>query len=233
MRSYKDWDCRLLPMMGDLISNPLDSVRALLFLKEKFGLTRFCMMPEFDCETDSVSAFLLNREKSYRALMSVLPSTFQITLGAAATITPGLSQVSGIHKILLPKTDLLPVRLPFFSSDAVAKEFNQLLYHFPHKLLLLSFDAYLNFYPKSDLDRWVDLPNVTYQFNYRALECPEARVLLKKLLARRATVLFGTGINSYGKACYYELDRYLALADQYFDDYQRDVLFFPKQISIR
>ncbi len=229
MRAYTDWNCRLLPMMGELVANPQDSAKALLILKEKFGLTRFCMMPEFDCEKDSVANFLIRREKAFSELLPHISNEFHIRLGCAASVVSGLSETRDIRKLLLPKTNLLPIKLPYFPSEETPKELNRLLYHLPYRLLFLSFDSYLNFYPHEDLLRWVELSNVAFQFNYGAMDDPRAIEVLKRLLQRNATVFFGTGINSYGKACYYEFDHYIDLATQNFSEYECDLLFFPKK----
>ena len=233
MRTYTDWDCRLLPSMGDLIANPNESAKAILLLKEKFGLSRLCMMPEFDCEKDSVAAFLVRRENAFSILNPLLSNDIQVLLSASALVTAGLSEEIGLKKLLLPKTDLLPIRLPFFPSNETAKELNRLLYHVPYRLLFLSFDSYIPFYPKEDLLRWIELPNAMFQFQYSALENLQAIELLKRLLHRKATIFFGTGINSYGKACYYPFDYYVSLAERHFGEFERDLLFFPKMRSIQ
>ena len=231
MRAYTDWECRLLPMMGELISNPQDSAAALSILKTKFGLTRFCMMPEFDCEKDSVASFLIRREKAFAKLSPLISNEFRIRLGCAALVIPGLSEVRGIKKLLLPQTKFLPIRLPYFPSSETPKELNRLLYHLPYHVLFLSFHSYLNFYPLEDLIRWANLSDVAFHFNYSAMENPRAIDLLKRLLQRNATIIFGTGINSYGKACYYEFDHYIHLASRHFNEYQLDQLFFSKGLA--
>ena len=146
MRAYTDWECRLLPMMGELISNPQDSAAALSILKTKFGLTRFCMMPEFDCEKDSVASFLIRREKAFAKLSPLISNEFRIRLGCAALVIPGLSEVRGIKKLLLPQTKFLPIRLPYFPSSETPKELNRLLYHLPYHVLFLSFHFLLHYF---------------------------------------------------------------------------------------
>ena len=230
MRYYTDWDCRLLPMMGDLIANPEDSVRSLLHLQEKFGLSHFCMMPEFDCAHDSVSAFLARREKAYTEIAERLPESLHLSLGGAALVRKGLLQEIGLKKLRLPRSKRLPIRLPLDNvTNDIAIELNRLFYHSPYSLLFLSTDSYLNFYSIEDIERWINLPNTAFQFNFRAFENADAIRLIKLLLAKNKDVFFGTAINSYGKACYYEFEHYTELAKQHFSDYERDLLFFPKK----
>lgn len=230
MRYYTDWDCRLLPMMGDLIANPKESVCSLLHLQEKFGLSHFCMMPEFDCVYDSVSSFLTRREKAYDEIAELLPKNIHLTLGCAALVRPGLSQERGLKKLLTPRSKRLSIRLPLDRiTNEVAIELNQLFYHFPYSLLFLSTDSYFDFYPIEDIERWTCLPTTAFQFNFRAFENKDAIRLIKLLLSKNKDIFFGTAINSYGKACYYEFDHYISLAKQHFNDYELDLLFFPKK----
>ena len=233
MRTYSDWNCKLLPQMGELIARSEDTISSIQILNKKFGLSHFCMMPEFDCKLESVAEFLIRRERAYEAIKDQLPADIRLTLGSSVLVSQGISQEIGLKKLLLPNTKLLPIQLPYFPTNETAKELNRLLYHLPYRLLFLSFDTYLDFYAKEDIDRWIALPNTAYQWNYTALGDPRARDLLKILLSQNSTVLFGTGLRSYGKACYYEFDHYLEIASAYFNEYEIDRMFFPKKNSIR
>lgn len=216
--------------MGDLIADPCESAKALLLLKEKFGLSRFYMTPEFDCENDSVSSFLASRSRALSELRPLLPPEIKLIPGASIALLPGLAEEHGLKKLLLPTTNELPIRLPFFSmSNEASIELNRLLYHAPWRICFLSFDSYLSTYPKQDIERWTNLDNVSFQFNYRSLESPEVRSLLKRLIAKNKSIRFGTELHSYGKACYYEFDYYTDLAKEHFSEYERDLLFFPKK----
>ena len=230
MRTFTDWNCDLLPMMGGLVTTPYDAAKALLLLKEKFGLSRFCMTPEFDCEKDSVASFIAKRERACSDLASHLPPDIKLLQGASVLLLPGLSEERGLKVLCLPTTDELPIKLPFFSmSNRSSVELNRLLYHSSRRICLLSFDSYLNCYSKDDIERWSKLENVSFQFNYRSLASPEVRLLLKHLIDRNATIRFGTELNSFGKACYYEFDHYIDMAKSYFSEYERDRLFFSKK----
>ena len=219
--------------MGELIARSEDTISSIQILNKKFGLSHFCMMPEFDCKLESVAEFLIRRERAHEAIKDQLPADIHLTLGSSVLISQGISQEIGLKKLLLPNTKLLPIQLPYFPTNETAKELNRLLYHLPYRLLFLSFDTYLDFYAKEDIDRWIALPNTAYQWNYTALGDPQARDLLKILLSQNSTVLFGTGLRSYGKACYYEFDHYLEIASAYFNEYEIDRMFFPKKSSIR
>ena len=230
MRKFTDWNCSLLPMMGGLITSPHESAEALTLLKEKFGLSRFCMTPEFDCKKDSVASFLVRRDRAISEISTWLPPDIKIIPGASVALLPGLSEEHGLKKLLLPTTNELPIKFPYFSmSNNASVELNRLLYHSPWRICFLSFDSYVNYYPKDEIDRLSNLENASFQFNYRSLESAEIRALIKRLLSNGVTIRFGTELYSYGKACYYEFDRFIELATFHFSEYERDLLFFPKK----
>ena len=62
MKMLTDWNCHLLPMMGEWITAPKDTRDALLLLNARTGIRRFCMMAEFDCGKDSLPGFLIARD---------------------------------------------------------------------------------------------------------------------------------------------------------------------------
>ena len=231
MRIYTDWSCRLLPMMRDYLSNPRDSVEALNILRERCGITRFCMMPEFDCRLESVSGFLVRRERSMSEIRELLPAGFWIRAAGASLLCPGLSETVGLHKLYIPSTSYLPLRLPFQQNQPwAAVELNRLLYHTKHQLLFLSFDLYSVFYPSDLFKRLLELPGAAYQFSYQSLILPEIQTVLHKLIQRNAPILFGTSVNSVNKACYYEFDYFLQTAAEQFTTFERDALFFQNRI---
>lgn len=231
MNAYTDWSCRLLPMMRDCLSNPKDSAEALSILRERCGITRFCMMPEFDCRLESVSGFLVRRERSVQALKELLPDGFWIRAAGASLLCPSLSEAIGLHKLYIPGTPYLPLRLPLQQNQPwVAAELNRLLYHTNHQLLLLSFDLYAMFYPPDLYQRLLELHGTAYQFSYQSLILPEIQAVLHRLIQRNVPILFGTSVNSLSKACYYEFDSFLQAAAEHFTAYERDILFFQKRI---
>lgn len=234
MRAYTDWNCRLLPMMSDLVSNPQETVEALTLLRDRFGLKRFYMMPEFDCLAESVPMFLLKRERAKQDLLSLLPEDIRVEFSASSLLLPNLSKTPMLHKLRIPRTNDLAIRLsPFDDETKIAPELNRLLYHTPYRIVFLSFEQFISRFSSDSAQRLLNVPNVAFQFNFSALENPNVREILHELVHKNKTVFFGTGINSFGKACYYEFDHYVSIAQTEFSDYERDVLFFPKQFPIK
>ena len=228
---YKDWDCRLLPMTGELITRPEETIRSLLLLKEKFGFKRFLFTPRFDAEFESVTAFLLRRDRSLKELQALLPDGISVSCGAVSVLTAGLAEQLFLRKLCMPKTNYLPIMLPFYGDkQIISLELNRLLYHSPYRVLFYSFDTALYYYSKADIERWINLPNAAYCFRYQSIEQPEIRCILRRLMERNVPILFGTGLNAYEKACYYEFDHYIRVAADHFSEYECDLLFHSNQL---
>ena len=233
MKVYTDWNCQLLPNMGNLIADPADSAKALQTLWSRFGIRRFYAMPEFDCRAESVSLFLLRRDRSVRSTLEHLDPDIPIRLYAAgaALLVPGLSDVPSLQKLYPPNVPYLPVLFPLSADvDRIFPELNRMLYHTEHRLLLLSFDLYSLFYPPHIIEQLLRLPNTAYQFSYKCLQKPEWLDVLKKLLYRRAPILFGTSLNSANKACYFDFDGCIRSASAVLSRFELEDLLFNRRI---
>ena len=129
MRVYTDWNCCLLPMMSDQVTDPRETAEALTLLRDRFGLKRFYMMPEFDCQTESVPMFLLKRERAKQELSSLLPEDVRVDFAATSLLLPNLSKAPMLHKLRIPRTNDLAIRFsPFDDETKVAPELNRMLY---------------------------------------------------------------------------------------------------------
>ena len=217
-------------MMRDLIASSQDAKTALEALNG-LGIQRFCMMPEFDARIESVSFFLLRREKFMQELRQILPTHMRLERAACVSLSNHVHKTPKLSKLCIPKTNYLPISLPLApESDWLAVEINQLLYHSDLRLVFMNFDLYPIFYKEQFLQKLLALPHAAYQFNYKSLTNPLIRDYLKYLLQRNATVLFGTSVNSIGKASYYEFEYYIQTAHKYFSQYECDTLFYQRKI---
>lgn len=144
MKMLTDWNCHLLPMMGEWITAPKDTRDALLLLNARTGIRRFCMMAEFDCGKDSLPGFLIARDRAMREIKPLLPEGFHVFAGGYIRLRPGISEISGLRKLCLPRTGLLPVLLPWAGlSRETALEWNRLLYHTSLHPLLMETDHFI------------------------------------------------------------------------------------------
>ena len=230
MRVMNDWDCRLFPMSGEQVASPAETVKAMRLLKEKYNIKRFFLTPCFDASAESASSFLWKRRQYQAELKQLLPSELTVRCGAVPLLTKELSDCRALSHFRFPKTNYLPLRLPLLpSGNWVHAELNYFLYHTPYRVLFYAFDSLLPFYSMDDILRWSRLPNVAYCFRYQALESPELRSMMREILSRNQPILFGTGVQSYEKACYLEIDRYLELASSHFTELECDRLFHGHQ----
>ncbi len=176
--------------------------------------------------------FRLRQKRAEESLRSLISTDhFRLESAGCALVLPDVSKMIGLHKLRLPKTNYLPIRLSLIKdADARLIELNRLLYHFPLRLLFLSFDRCVNTCSKETVDRLLSLPGVAYQFSYRSLTDPKICEMLRVLLKKRAPILFGTEISSPTEAAYYELDHYLDCARREFSSFEFEALFFQKKI---
>ena len=214
MNCLTDWNCRLLLRGDPLLGDHAELVRAFFLCVERFGIKRFCMMPTFDPQAESVARFLLRRERMQESLTPLLPSGARLRMGASVLLSPGLHAEQDLHKLTLPASHYLPLDLPIGEwADWLDLEINRLLYRAKKRLLFLSVERYPIFYPKDVLDRLMRIPNAVYQFNYRALADPASVALIRSLLHQGTTVLLGTATEDPYKLGFYEMEHYLTSAD--------------------
>lgn len=205
MKMLTDWNCHLLPMMGEWIAAPKDAREAMLCLHARTGIRRFCMMAEFDCRKESLPCFLLERDRAMRELREVLPDGVRLLAGGYLRLRPELTELAGLERLCIPKYGLLPVQLPWTAPhQELVSTWNHLLYHVHARILLMDTEHYVTAYPPDTIERILRLDNVVYQFGYLSLGDPQLRRIIRRLYQRGATVLFGTGVNSPGAAAYYD-----------------------------
>lgn len=210
MNCLSDWNCRLIPYADPLLENRDDLQTAFLHCTEQFGIKRFCLMPEYNSRSESVSLFLLRQERMRERLSGLLPKGSRARVGVSVPLCPGLHETLHLGRLCMKGSHCLPIQLPIGPYEEwMDLELNRLLYRSKHRLLFLSFDRFPIFYSADILERLMRIPHAVYQFSYRSLTDPRACVLLRELYDKNATVLFGTGMDSLEKACFYEMDHYL------------------------
>lgn len=234
MKLLTDWNCHLLPMMGEWIADPQDAREAMIRLHARSGIRHFCMMAEFDCEKESLPCFLLERNRAVRELMQVLPQGVRIITGGYIRLRPGVSEIPDLTHLCLPRTKVLPVLLPWNGmTQADALEWNRLLYHSHTHPMIMETDHFITHFPPESVDRLLKLEGVVYQFNYLSLINPCIRQSLRVLAKRQATILFGTSVNSPGKAGYYDFRTALLDAEKDFGKAETEALLTMKPTALR
>ena len=117
----------MLHNMRDLTLRPKQAAEALRALRDRCGFCDIYLTPEYDCELESVPMFLLRQDHALRELRELLPQDCRVHAACCAVLRPGLSQTPALHRLRLPGTDCLPLRLPFLPDQpGIPQELNRL-----------------------------------------------------------------------------------------------------------
>lgn len=212
MNYYMDWNCRLLPGMRGRISDPLESITAMQDLSERFSITRFCMMPDFDCTREPVSHFFLRRARAEKLLKDAIPtgSKIKVKISARVLLSQGLYQTEDLNKLVITKEKYLPIALPMTAyDDWIDYELNRLLYKAGFKkLLITSFELCLILYPSEIIEKLLRIPNTVFQINYKALTEPKVQKIVSRLMRQNQTILLGTSLDCLERVYRYDFDFY-------------------------
>ena len=219
---YIDWNCHLLPDSHDVVEDTADVKQALFYLSSHHQIQAFSMMPSFLSRVESVSAFLIRRDKAIKSLLdtpSQSSSSIKILSGASVLLDEGLYEVQNLNKLTVPfgSHRYLPIQLPLSEhADWIDYEINRILYKAEMRILFLSFDICCILYPESIIEKFTRISNAVYQFGYRSLTDERICRVISSLLHRNATVLLGSSLNSTDKVYHYDLQYYLDKSKQYF-----------------
>ncbi len=205
MRPTADWNCRLLPGFDGAPADPLQAADALSLLSRRTGLVRFCMMPVLDLGRESVTAFLLRRDRAVKKLRETLPPELSILPAAAVSVFSGLEEERELDR-LLPPLGRLPILLPPGDPSILEPTLGHLAYRRGLPLLFLSFDTCMLFSPEEPIERLLRLQNAAFQFGLRSLAREEVCRAVKALQASDRPILLGSAINRFEKAGYCDLD---------------------------
>ena len=223
MDYFIDWSYRLtVPTNGERL--PREAVQAMEFLFERFQISHFCIMPDFDANLESVSLFLLRWDRIANRLRSLLPPHLKIKIVPCVYLTRELSGTEHLNRLLFTKNRYLPLQLPLGEyAEWMDYEIHQLLYRQKYNLLLTSCERYPEWYPPNVTEKLFRIPHAVYQFNYCAFCDEGASQYISQLLERRQTVLLGTGLTSLGKAWQYDFSHYQKTATKKLSvaDYQK------------
>lgn len=226
MKYLTDWNCHLLPMMGEWITSAQTARRALLRLHERTGLRRFCMMAEFDPSRESLPCFLLERDRAMREVAQTLPPQLRLIAGAYLRLREGISDLKGLERLRLAQSDLFPILLPWNDPlPSVVRDWHGFLYHTTLRPLIMDADHFLLRYPSDVVERLLRLEPIAYQFGFLSLADPAIRRIIRNLHDRNACILIGTGIRSVTAAECYDFGAILSAARADFgEDLLRDLL---------
>lgn len=220
MTTLTDWNCQLLPSPWDEGRSPQGIALALEGMYRQLGISHFHLMPAFDPERESVSAFLHRTKRIQEALSPHLLPAISLQVGTAVSLSPSISDLRELDQLLHRST--LCVSLPLCSyADWIDQELNRLLFHHRLRLTFLSFEKAVILYPKEIIEKLLRIKNAAFQFSFRSLQETAVLSVIQTLLRERKTVLLGSEINTPEKICQYDLPYYLDCAKRFLGE--RDV----------
>lgn len=222
MDYFIDWSCRLANTADD--TRLQEAARTMKLLSERFRVTHFCIMPEFNADLQSVPMFLLRVERTLELLRRRLPSEIKVRALPRAYLTEGLHRTQHLNRLLFSAQRYLPLLLPLGSyEDWMDREINALLFQNKYRLMLTSCELIRTLYPAEIADKLFRIQNAVYQFHFHSFTDETAVQDVRLLLSRGQTVLMGTGLKSLSDAYYYEFSHYQETATKKLSaaEYQR------------
>ncbi len=108
-----DFHSHILPGIDDG-SRSADESIAMLNLQISQGVTRVVATPHFLANKESVEAFLLRREASYKTLQQHenFPKNIQLHLGAEVSYYEGISKLKNLPSLCFTNSNLLLIEMP-------------------------------------------------------------------------------------------------------------------------
>ena len=208
MDYFIDWSCRLPVRLGEE-NFPKGTIQAMETLNERYHISHFCMMPEFDVRENSLSLFRLRLDRAADLVREHLPRHLKIKIVPRVYLTEGLWRTESLHSLLFTRKRYLPLQLPLSDyAEWMDTEINRLLYTQKYNLLFTSCELFRELYPTEIADRLFRIPQAAYQFNFRSLTDDVTVKDVSKLLANGKTVLLGTGLTAQGKIWQYDFAYY-------------------------
>ena len=209
MYELTDWNCRLLPggLFPELSAS--QNADAIKWLQSRYHFSRFCMMADYDCKKESVTEFILKRDRALRLLRDALPENTKLIAAGSALLVTDLSTVAELDRLTLPSGRFLPLSMPIGAyADWMDTELNRLLYKRHLSPLFLSFERCILLYSPEIVKKLLRVPHAAFQFGFHTLADPKITRVMSALLEKRTTVLLGSGLGAPQKLSTFDFDYY-------------------------
>ena len=112
-------------------------------------------------------------------------------------MSPGISQITQLHKLCIPGTRYLPIELPIGKfEDWMMREISNILHKKHLYLLICHLERYHFMYSPTDYKRLCGLPNTIYQVSANALVQTEISHDVIRLSLAEKTVILGSNAHN-------------------------------------
>lgn len=195
---YCDAHIHLLP---DLDNGPCAASEALFMLRamQDNGCRHAVLTPHFYHDRETVSSFLSRRNTAFASLLSLAEpiSRFLFALSAEVHISPGVSRLSQLERLLIPHTRFLPVELPIGRlDDFVIRELSHIIHKRNIQPIICQTERHFLLYTSADYEKLVSLPHALYAFSAPALLNRDIITEIVRLVTSDHRVLVGSNAHN-------------------------------------
>lgn len=195
---YCDAHVHLLPGMDNGPANPAEAL-AMLRMMQDSGTHRAVITPHFYHDQETVTAFLARRKEALRSLMTIADpiQRFVFLLSAEVHISPGVSRLPLLERLLIPHTRFLPVELPLGAlEDFAIRELSHLIHKRNIQPIICQCERHFILYSQPDYEKLISLPHTLYEFSANALFNDDVVTKIVRLITSNHTVLLGSNAHN-------------------------------------
>lgn len=195
---YCDAHIHLLP---DLDNGPTTASEALFMLRamQDNGCHRAILTPHFYHDRETISLFLSRRKAALASLLTLAEpiSRFSFALSAEVHISPGVSRLSQLERLLVPHTRFLPVELPIGRlDDFVIRELSHMIHKRNIQPIICQTERHFLLHTSTDYEKLVSLPHALYAFSAPALLNHDIVTEVVRLVTSDHCVLLGSNAHN-------------------------------------
>lgn len=174
--------------------NPDEALSMLRMMRDN-GTHRAVITPHFYHDRETVTAFLSRRKEALAALTAAASpiKRFQFLLSAEVHISPGVSRLPLLERLLIPHTRFLPVELPLGClEDFAIRELSHIIHKRSIQPIICQCERHFILYSQADYEKLSSLPHTLYSFSANALFNDDVVTKAVRLITANRTVLLGS-----------------------------------------
>ncbi len=195
---YCDAHVHLLPDIDNGPANPEVALTMLRTMQDN-GTHRAVITPHFYHDRETVTAFLARRKEALHSFLAVAKpiQRFSFLLSAEVHISPGVSRLPLLDRLLIPHTRFLPVELPLGAfEDFAIRELSHLIHKRNIQPIICQCERHFILYSKPDYEKLISLPHTLYAFSTNALFNDDIVTKIVRLITSNHTVLLGSNAHN-------------------------------------
>ncbi len=174
MYTFSDLHVHLLPGMD---SGPLTLEESVAMFHRMYSerVRLAVLTPHFFGDRESIEVFLVRRAVALKKLKTAVGAkarSLRLLPAAEVALFPGLTSLSGLERLCIPGTRLLPVTFPLDNtkiSKEITLEVSHILHHMKLQLLICHVERQFPFYSQEEFEKLLSLPYSSYLISVKAL----------------------------------------------------------------